>query len=408
LSTPCETGKRTVKTARGRTPRSRALLLDLLAYAVSGPESNREQGISPGRLGEVTDREIQWVTDAGLAPLLYRAARPGLDHIPAVRRNALLSADLTAQVRYGNLVDTANEIIDACRTIQVPVTLLKGISISDQYYPAGHLRPMGDIDILIPAHALQSVESAVLQLGYIRNLEHELNEDAHHSAPLFHPERRVLVEIHIDLFRKSASLRRNRIFSRPQVATQSVASTFHSRLVHRLTDELQLVYIASSWIKDLTQHNIHPSFVPSLLDAVYLLKASETSLDWDDLFGWLDNETAMASLYVMLAYLSRCGLHQFAPSILSRLASRQNLVGTAELRIITSVLDSYLIAGRPFTSLFSDWHATIVLNAMLASGSHTAKLLSLPWTVAFPPSIPDRYSMRYQLGRIARVLRGGA
>jgi len=148
--------------------------------------------------------------------------------------------------------------------------------------------------------------------------------------------------------------------------------------------------------------------VPSLLDAVYLLKASETSLDWDDLFGWLDNETAMASLYVMLAYLSRCGLHQFAPSILSRLASRQNLVGTAELRIISSVLDSYLIAGRPFTSLFSDWHATIVLNAMLASGSHTAKLLSLPWTVAFPPSIPDRYSMRYQLGRIARVLRGGA
>jgi len=124
-----------VKTARGRTPRSRALLLDLLAYAVSGPESNREQGISPGRLGEVTDREIQWVTDAGLAPLLYRAARPGLDHIPAVRRNALLSADLTAQVRYGNLVDTANEIIDACRTIQVPVTLLKGISISEQYYP---------------------------------------------------------------------------------------------------------------------------------------------------------------------------------------------------------------------------------------------------------------------------------
>lgn len=397
-----------MKTARGRTPRSRALLLDILAYAASGPESNRAQGISPGRLGEVTDREIQWVTDAGLAPLLYRAARPGLDQIPAVRRNALLSANLTAQVRYGNLVDTANEIIDACRTIQVPVTVLKGISIGDQHYPAGHLRPMGDIDILIPAHALQSVESAVLQLGYIRSLEHELSEDAHHSAPLFHPERRVWVEIHIDLFRKSAGLRRNRVFSRSQVAAQSVASKFHSRPVYRLTDELQLVYIASSWIKDLTQHNIHPSFVPSLLDAVYLLKASETSLDWDDLFGWLDNETAVASLYIMLAYLSRRGLHQFAPSILSRLASRQDLVGPAELRIISAVLDNYLMAGPPFTRLFSDWHATIVLNAMMASGSHTAKLLSLPWKVAFPPCIPDRYSMRYQLGRIARLLRGGA
>ena len=62
--------------------------------------------------------------------------------------------------------------------------------------------------------------------------------------------------------------------------------------------------------------------------------------------------------------------------------------------------------GRPFTRWFNDWHATIVLNTMLAPGSHAAKLLSLPWNLAFPPPIPDRYSMRYQLGRIARLLRG--
>jgi hypothetical protein len=144
------------------------------------------------------------------------------------------------------LIDATKEIIDACRNMEVRVTLLKGISISDQHYPAAHLRPMGDIDILIPRHAVEAVESAILQLGYTRGSDHQLDEDSHHGAPLFHSERRVSVEIHTDLFRKSSSLRRNRVFSRSQVAAQSVASTFHGRPVDRLTDELQLVCVASS------------------------------------------------------------------------------------------------------------------------------------------------------------------
>jgi hypothetical protein len=110
----------------------------------------------------------------------------------------------------------------------------------------------------------------------------------------------------------------------------------------------------------------------------------------------------------MLVYLSRSGLHRFAPSVLSRLASGQDLVGPWELGIIHSLLANYLIGGRPFTRWFSDWHATIVLNTMLAPGSHAGKLLSLPWNLVFPPPIADRYSMRYQLGRIARLLRGKA
>jgi hypothetical protein len=394
--------------AARRRPRPRALLLDLLTYAAAELESNPAQAIPPWRLKEVTDSQIQWVVDAGLAPLLYSATRASIDQAPAARRDALRSADLTAQVRHGNLIDATNEIIDACRDMQLRVTLLKGISISDQHYPAAHLRPMGDVDILIPAHAVEAVESAVLQLGYIRNLDRELGEDAHHGAPLFHPGRRVWVEIHTDLFRKRASLRSNRVFSRSHVAAHSVASTFHGRSVDRLTDERQLVYIASSWMKDLSQHDMNPSFVPPSLDAVYLMKASQHSLDWHSLFGWLDNETAIASLYVMLVYLSRCGLHQFAPSILSRLASSQDLVGAAELRVIHALLDHYLIGGKPSTRWFSDWHATITLNTMLAPGSHAAKLLALPWNVVFPPPIPDRYSMRYQLGRIARLLRGSA
>jgi hypothetical protein len=357
-------------------------------------------------LQELDDRQFQWVMDAGMAPLLYRAIGGRIHQLPAAQRDALLSADLTARVRHGNLIGTAGEIIDTCSALGVRVTLLKGISICDQYYPVGHLRPMGDIDLLIPKPDYPAVELALLRLGYTQKPGHPVDQDAHHGAPLFDPQRHVWVELHTDLFRKSASLRRNRVFSSCQIAAQSVASIFHGRPICRLTDELQLVYIASSWIQDLARNSIHPSLVIPLLDAIYLLKARGRSLDWEHLAAWLDNDMAMASLYLMLAYLARQGLAPIAFAILPHLAAGQDIVGAAELRIVHSMVHDYLVGGKPFSRLFSDSSAIIVLNTLLARRSHARKLLALPWNLAFPPSVPDRYSLRYQAARITRVLRG--
>ena len=222
---------------------------------------------------------------------------------------------------------------------------------------------------------------------------------------------RVWVEIHTALFPKGERLSRKGLFSPSQIASQSVASTFQGRPVYRLTNELQLLYIASYWIRDLTNNAFHPSFVAPLLDAVYLLRASGQALDWDGLFEWLDNDLAAASLYITLYYLSAHGLDQSATRILSRLASRQDIVGAPERRIICAMIDTSLVAGRPFLGQFGERHPMIartVLNSMLAPGSHIGKVLSLPWDVVFPPWIPERYSVAYQLERLTRLLRGRA
>ena len=70
--------------------------------------------------------------------------------------------------------------------MQICPTLLKGISISDQHYPIAHLRPMGDIDILIPADAYESVESALLHRGYARKPGFTVSKGA-----VSHPRREV-------------------------------------------------------------------------------------------------------------------------------------------------------------------------------------------------------------------------
>jgi hypothetical protein len=346
--------------------RETALLIRLLKYAVTDSPQD-----SACLLDGVGDREIQWVLDAGLGPLLYRATRDCADRVPAKWRDVLLSAELTAQVRHGNLVDTADEIIQVCQEVQTCPTLLKGISISDQYYPIAYLRPMGDIDVLIPADAYELVESALLRRGYVRQPDYTVTQGAHHGIPLGHPERQVWVELHTALFDEDYPVAD--VFSVANLTTQRLVSTFRGRRVYRFTDEFQLLYIASSWIGDLARYEIeiHPSCVPPLLDVLYLLKASEKVLVRSRLTVGAGSEMAMASLYVMLAYLARHGLGSQSYELSRVLGYKQKIVGPLQLRIIHAALDRYLIEGRP-------------------------------WNLPLPLPVPGRYSLRYQLRKRLR------
>ena len=138
--------------------------------------------------------------------------------------------------------------------------------------------------------------------------------------------------------------------------------------MYRFTDEFQLLYIASKWNDDLSLHRIgiHPSLVPPLLDVIYLLKASGKSLDDTRLNVGPGSEMAMASLYVMLAYLARHGLGSESDRLSRVLASSQKIVGPLQLKIILAVLDRYLIGGRY-------------------------------WKLPLPLPVPGRYSVRHQL-----------
>lgn len=345
------------------------LVLQLLTYAARNGVDLADEALPS--FDEVQDREIRWALEGGLGPLLYRATAKRNCCMSESWRNRLMSEDLSARARHAQLARAATEVIDVCHDMGIRVTLLKGISISDQYYPAAHLRPMGDIDLLISAGEYEALEQALSRLGYTRDPAFVLGAGSHHGFPLCDPRTGVWVELHTALFPLREGLHCGRLFDPARVATLSVASSFHGRQVFRLSAELQLVYIAYSWMRDLTLDGIHPSFLATLFDAVYLLKRVDKALNWTDLLAWLESDMATASLYAMLAYLNRHGLARTPDPILSCLASRQNIVGPLQLRLIHQVLDRFLLAGRPFVSVL-------------------------------PPPVPGRYSLRYQLRKRLR------
>ena len=252
--------------------------------------------------------------------------------------------------------DATVDIIDACRDNGVRVTLLKGVSIGDQHYPAAHLRPMGDIDLLVAERDRGWVEAMMLRRGYTRMAGFHAEEGDWHGTPLFLPELSVWVEIHIGLFPESDRLRRNRLFSPSQLERQTVASSFRGRAVGRFSEELQLVYIASYWLRDMSNYGVHASFVRPLLDAIYLLEASGPTLDWDGMLEWVDNELAAASLYVLLSLLSTRGYCAVPKPVLARLATAQDIVGAMELKVVGAMIDRSLVAGRPLLGTFGERH----------------------------------------------------
>ena len=384
------------------------LVRALLQYAAA-PPCRRANRAAELHWSTVDDRELRHVINTGLAPLLWQMAQEVGTPPPPAWHDTLLAADLTARVVYGNMCDATVDIIDACQENGVRVTLLKGVSVGDQHYPAAHLRPMGDVDLLVAKRDRGWVEAMMLRRGYTRMAGFHAEDGDPHDTPLFQPELRVWVEIHTGLFPEGDLLRRNRLFAPSWLALQTVASTFRGRPVGRFSEELQLAYIASYWIRDLSNNGMHASFVKPLLDAVHLLEASGPLLDWDGMLEWLDNDLAAASLSVLLSFLSTRGFCAVPERILARLASAQDIVGATELRIVGAMIDRSLVAGRPFLGSFGERHPMIaitVLKSLLAKGSHAGKLLSLPWAMVFPPWIAQRYTLRYQRDRLRRLLLG--
>lgn len=332
----------------------------------------------PWRLDGVPERQFQWLMAAGLGPLLYRTTRERTVHVPTRWRDVLLGADLTAQVRHASLADTACDVITRCAQAGIDVVLLKGISTSEEFYPAPHLRPMGDVDLLVPAARCHAVEKSLLEAGYRKHPDHPETFDLHHGAPLHEPRRDVWVEIHRSLYPEGDEFASRHLFSAAAVMANVVKSTFRGLPVLRLCPELQLAYIASSWMRDITVSRIQASFLASLVDALYLLKRGGAALDWQKLERWTDDDLPTASLYVLLTYLASRGLSRLPLHVTQSLAGRQTLVGALQLHIIHAMIDRHLVGG-------------------------------VPWLSVLPPPVAGRYSFRRQwTKRVVNRCRTGA
>jgi hypothetical protein len=348
-----------------------------------------------GAITRTTEAELDWVFAAGLGPMLRAALGTHTQSLPESVGEKLLAANLTARVLMEQRVAAALDVIDCSRRCGEPITLLKGIALSHYQYERAHFRPMTDVDVLVSETAVPALEQALLAQGYWRDVP-IMHEGSQHAEPLYHPASGTRVELHTRLFPVRSPLQAGRVFAPATLERESVDAEFHGRPVRRLSPELQLVYLASAWNRDLGGQPIDPSFVFGLFDAVALTRPP---FDWDRVLGLIDNPTAAASVDVLLNCLASSGALGVPLHVLANARRRHRLMGAAEIAILTSLVNGYLLRGRRF-GLCNSWR--IWSGLFSAEDRPVLKVAKLPWYVAFPPDDPDRFSFGPQWRRLQR------
>ncbi len=293
------------------------------------------------------DRQIRWIIKTGLAPLFCFVSRNNSNGCALGAWRELKAADLSIRVVNEVQLETLGEIINRCKDVLPPITLLKGCSIGSEFYPESQLRVMRDLDLLVEPKEQPILESLLLEMGF---RQQSTNSPAyylthHHSMPFFHPSRGVWVEVHRGLFPFREKLARLPVFSRENIAAESKLSLLKETPVMRLSAELQVVYTASHWALGLMDLKYEGGLF-GLLDIVYILRGSQQNIRWDLIFNWVGRSVAATHLYLVLSYLHQNDIHHVDKKILQELFDRQRSFGIFNLKVAHHLITRYLVAGK--------------------------------------------------------------
>ena len=131
-----------------------------------------ESRLDPAALSALTNAEwsalVEMATRHGVAPLLYRRlkAPPLAGCVPDGVRERLRGVYLNTAACNVRLYEELRPLLLALHEFGIPVLVLKGAYLAENVYRNIALRPMCDIDLLVPASLAREAWRVVKALGY--------------------------------------------------------------------------------------------------------------------------------------------------------------------------------------------------------------------------------------------------
>jgi len=233
----------------------------------------------------------------GLAPMLWwRLKREGFILDEDARFAPLIETAHHTAVGAALLDHGLRAVDTALRDAAIPALWLKGAALAPTVYPEPALRPMGDLDVLVPYDQREAALAVIQRIGY------DFYEDEGHifgggRDPLlarlsYHYHRRggpgsvIVLEVHYRLLSSDDELLPldQHAWFWSQRAMLTLADGF---VLHTLTPEAHLLYLCAH---ALLQHGGADTYLLRILDLHLLIAQSD--LRWDVIvdqavvFGW--------------------------------------------------------------------------------------------------------------------------
>jgi len=145
-----------------------------------------------------------------LSAEVVTAAREHRVELLIAERDVSAVPDLRADLRKAAILDALREselrrLLEAFAAAGIDVLLLKGAALAYTLYPAPHLRPRADVDLLIAPERLDEVDRLLATQGWRRDVEPEFAEGA--GQRHYHGPRGAAIVEHLDLHWKIANPR---------------------------------------------------------------------------------------------------------------------------------------------------------------------------------------------------------
>lgn len=347
----------------------RPVLLDLLAAYHAGR--------TDFRFSRLPDDLVGWSLQCGLAPLLVRCCADDPEARSSPHWRTMLASDLAARVTAADQQEAVLELVEACRSRVGPLTLLKGVWLAHALHPAPHLRPMRDVDVLVERDHAQDVAAILVERGYVPVVADGEDAFGHHNhlVPYRHPATGVLVEVHHALVPEEGPEDADP-FAMANVRKHIRPATFHGHEVRRLSNELQVAYLAAHWAGSLDVVGSGGGLV-IMMDLPELTK----DVDWRAVVDLLSSPGPASATLLILSYLQTRGLLALEPWILPAIWRRQRAFGRLNLRLLCRLIDRHLVEGRPHGRVLTARNFDVVWLGLLNSRPAHVNVLSLPWSL---------------------------
>lgn len=146
----------------------------------------------------------------GVQPLLAWRLSPVVEQLSLSqnRQKELQHSLLNCSGRNIQRFHDLDDLLARLAEVHTPVILLKGAHLAKFVYPHPGLRPMGDLDLLIPPDRLSQAHQALISMGYTvkRNFSIQQERKTHHHLPPYHLGNEV-VELHWTIASPLSSLK---------------------------------------------------------------------------------------------------------------------------------------------------------------------------------------------------------
>ena len=251
---------------------SHQLLLNFLRQ----PDPQTPEEATPS----LTPAEWQTLLDQaqgqGVASLLYSQLKHTQANPPAEILHTLQQASRLTATRNLLIFHELTRLLPAFEKHKIPVIALKGLHLSELVYQDPSLRPMSDMDLLLPYHQLGPGYNLLLEMGYqapaFTNIEKETHR--HHHLPPLTRQGGGVIELHWTLVAPGSPqhIDLDGVWQRAQPASLASASA----LV--LCPEDLLLHLALHFCN----HNFRLG-LRHLYDLLASLQTYQAQIDWPSL-----------------------------------------------------------------------------------------------------------------------------